>query len=296
MARRRGLSRATVLGAVLRQPTWWPLLWYPRRWRRPWDVWDRLPRPFRVFRGAMTMAIAAVIALVPLAAWAAVEVPWAASGRRGPLLGWLSWKDIVLPAIFLLYPLLAASSLVAVVSLAAGARHVLALNLDVYDRRRVASALMSGPTARRSLWKRAEIARALRPAPGPAASGPAEPRTPREYLSAIGRAGGGVAEAERIVAGIEGLDSELERLGRDADAGEAGRLRERLGALGPPADDESEERRRLRRLLGEQLELLARVESRIASAGAQRQERLDALRALWRAGPGTDTPTRTSAA
>ena len=23
-----------------------PLLWYPRRFRRPWDVWDRLPRPF----------------------------------------------------------------------------------------------------------------------------------------------------------------------------------------------------------------------------------------------------------
>jgi serine/threonine protein kinase len=296
LARRRGFSAATVVGALLRQPVWWPLFWYPRRFRRPWDVWERLPRPFRVFRGATTIAVASLLVLVPLIMWATIKLPQAAAERQEPTFLGLPMERLFLPAGYGLGLVLAVSSVAALASLAAGARHVLALGYEVFDRRRVASALLSGPTAQRLVWKKPEIVRALLPAPIPPGPTTVEPRTPREYMSAIGRAGGVVAEAEALVSEIERLDAELEMLGRDADSEEAARLRRRLEALGPEATDESDERRQMRRLLGEQLELVARVASRLEVARERRQDRLDALRALWRTGSaiGANTATRTS--
>ena len=289
LARLRGFSWRTVAGAILRQPAWWPLLWYPRPLRRPWDVWDRLPRAFRVWRAAATLSLGGFLAAMPLvmSLMSRIEQAQAAERDLPPL-------PLALPA------LLAASLLLLLVALAAlafGSRHVLALGDDVYTRRLVASALISGPTAQRSLWKKPEVARALLAAAAARGAVPAEPSLPRDYASAIASAGGPAAEAAALVAEIAGLDAEIARLVADADPDESARSRQRLDALGAESAQEGEERRQRRRLLEEQLELAARVESRIRDARARREDRLEALRALWRTArstgaAGTATATR----
>jgi len=185
-----------------------------------------------------------------------------------------------------------------VVSLGFGARHVLALGYDIYTRRLVASALMSGPTARRALWKKPEVARALLPPRAAAPELGSEPRLPREYARAIARVRG-AGEAEALVTEIAAIDAEIERLAADADPQEAERLRQKLDGLGAEAAEDGDERKQRRRLLRDELDLVAKVEARIAEARARRESRLAALREMWRsattpAGGGTETATRTA--
>lgn len=274
LARRRGFTWSTITGAILRQPAWWPLFWYPRFLRRPWDVWERLPWPFRIFRGAATLALANIVAAMPIAMllMSRIEQAQAEQGQIPPLP----------PAGPVLFASLLALVLVGIASLAVGARHVLALGYDLYTRRLVAGALMSGPTARRALWRRLEVARALLP---PRAAPPelrSEPRLPGDYARAIARARGEAGEAEALVLEIAGIDAEIGRLAADADPEEAQRLREKLDALGADAAEDGEERRHRRRLLLEQVDLVAKVEARLEETRARRQSRLDALRELWR--------------
>ena len=47
--RRQGCSAHAIFQTTLRQPRWWKF-WYPRRFRRLGDVWDRLPAHMRRFR------------------------------------------------------------------------------------------------------------------------------------------------------------------------------------------------------------------------------------------------------
>jgi serine/threonine protein kinase len=47
--KRQGMDARTILGKALQQPRWWRP-WYPRRFRRRGDVWNRLPAPIRRFR------------------------------------------------------------------------------------------------------------------------------------------------------------------------------------------------------------------------------------------------------
>ena len=290
LARRRGFTWFTIMGAILRQPDWWPLFWYPRRLRRPWDVWDRLPRPFRGFRCAATLLAVNLLSVAPIAMVVMGQVERAQAEQR----------QIPPPPEFL--PLLFASLLVLllalVASLAFGARHVLALGYDLYTRRLVASALMSGPTARRALWKKPEVARALLPLGDVRSELSTEPRLPRDYASAIARARGAAGEAEALVSEIAAIDVEIERLAAEADDEEAGRLRQKLDALGTGTSDEGDERRQRRRLLKEQLDLAARVEARLDEVRARRQARIEALRELWRLATApsrsTDAATRTA--
>jgi hypothetical protein len=289
LARRRGFSWATIAGATLRQPSWWPLLWYPRRFRRPWDVWVRLPRPFRVFRGALTLGLAVLALATAMAMRLMSQIERAEAAQQD-----LPPMPAALP---MLFAALALCTVVALVALAFGARHVLALGYDVYTRRIVAAALMSGATARRATWKKFEVARALLAERVRRADPAEEPRSPRDYASAIGRAGGPAAEAEALAVEIERLDAEIEQLAADADPEEAAGARRRLEALGLKTDAQNDERAERRRLLEQQLELAVRVEARLEVARERRQGRMQELVALWRVAlaardePGTATRT-----
>jgi hypothetical protein len=295
-ARRRGFSRRQVLGAFLRQPTWWYLFWYPRRFRRAGDVWDRLPLPFRLWRLSMTLIAAAWVLLAPPFIYTFAHPETFTHGmleQRGAVGVVYAWW------VFL------GSVPLALLSLALCARHVLSLKLEVFERRRVTSVLLSRPTARRSIWKRPEIARLLLP-PDVATPAPTEPRLPREFADALAReaASGDPAsrkeleaaagDARALVEEIEALDAEIARLAGDADPEEAARVQQRLDALGPESEVEGDERRSLRRLLAEQKHLLDKVGERLAQARARRDERADALRELWRRSRADATATRTA--
>ena len=197
------------------------------------------------------------------------------------LLDGLAW---ILALIFFPFALLA---------LALCARQVLALGLDVHQRRRVTSILLSHSTSRRQVWKRPEIAQLLLP-PKPAGSASTEPRLPGDIVDALARESPARAEEARALAAeLAALDAEIARLASDGDPDEAARLRQRLTALGPESAQEGEERRALRRLLNEQARLLERVAARLSEARARRDERAEALRGLWRAAHGADAATRT---
>jgi hypothetical protein len=281
----RGFSRRQVIGAFLRQPTWWYALWYPRRWRRPGDVWDRLPFPFRFWRTTLTLLLAIGLPFATYCMLVVADPEIVHSDRFADR----AVSTLVMPWLAALVGLLLAN----LVSLGLCARHVLSLGFDVYKRRRVTSALLSQPTMLRSIWKRPEYAGLLLPAPV-AASARTEPRLPREYASWFEREAAAAtgaarvaleraaADARALAAERDALDPEIARLAKDADTSELERLRWRVEQLGPQSEAEGEERRRLRRLLAEQVDLLENVAERLREARARKEEKARALRDLWR--------------
>jgi predicted Ser/Thr protein kinase len=187
LARQRGFRWGEIVHAVLRQPTWWPCFYYPRRFRRASDVWDGLPRALRVWRGGFTVAL-----LCALGGGAALMA--AGSPRVAAL-------DFTEPAWTLALALLATGAGAALVALAGQAviaRRVLGMGLDVYSRRLVARVLLYGPTSNRLLWKRPEVTAFLRNAV-------AEPRTVLELAKAIEARGPATAaeEARNLLAAAE---------------------------------------------------------------------------------------------
>jgi hypothetical protein len=66
VARARGFTWRQIRGAALRQPEWWVCFWYPRSFRRPGDVWDRLPSPIRSWRIIVTALVADLMACFAL--------------------------------------------------------------------------------------------------------------------------------------------------------------------------------------------------------------------------------------
>lgn len=229
-ARRRGFAYGRILGAFLRQPTWWFLFWHPRRFRRAADVWDRLPLPFRLWRVSAT----GLLAVVLVAFLSGIVGTHGASFKAKTGLDDAQVLDPAVRSVALVFPPLA---VMAVVSLALGARYVFALRLDRFRHRLVSSALISHPTSRRAYWKRPDLARALLPLPATAKTRPPEPRTPQEYVAALvsqasratGPAGAeaeeAVSTARRLAGEIEGLDAEMARVSRDADLEESARSR-----------------------------------------------------------------------
>lgn len=306
VSRRRGFGWRQVWGAFLRQPTSWHLFWYPRRFRRGGDVWDRLPRPFRLWRAAATLVAADLVLFAPMLLYMVNNPDVFGLRVLGRRLVGASGLVVAAFGPGVHGAALAVLVTLALVSLAACARHVLALRLDVYQRRRVTSILLSQPTARRSVWKRPENARLLLPPPSPAAA-LTEPRLPAEIALALARQAAvetgearrvleqAAGEARTLASELERLDAEIASLGVDADPAEAARLRQRLEALGTESADEADERRRMRRLLAEQAGLQAQIAERLDAARARRIECQEALRQLWR-GARTDaaaTATRT---
>jgi hypothetical protein len=248
LARRRGFRWGEILHAFLRQPDWWPCFYYPVRYRRTCDVWTGLPRPLRVWRGALTVALATAIL-------GGAFLMAAASPRAAAL-------DLNGPAWAVALALLAASALAALVSLggqAVIAGRVLRLGLEPYPRRRLARALLYGPTSDRLLWKRPDVAAFLR-------HGVSEPRTPQELARAIEARGPATAaeQARNLLAAAE----------------EAIRAEQQLQKARP--------------LLEGQQALAARVDADLSEARARQQQCLDALRELWRTpGAAADSLTAT---
>ena len=281
VARRRGFTAGQVAAAICRQPRWWLCFWYPRRLRRPGDVWDRLPRSFRVWR---VLATVLALTLVP---WMAVTLY--AQGTQVQYATPYVQQTLALE-LTACWILVGGAALAASASLIPCARMLRSRGYETYMLRRVANALMVGPTSDRTLWRRPELSRELLPA---RPSGAPEPQTASEYLSAISRAAGGltgprhelgleaVERGRKLHEEARALDREAARLSREADPAEVARLEERLArAEGETGGGEDE--RRMRQLLRDQRDLAVRLQGRAEDARLQREERLRALRELWR--------------
>jgi hypothetical protein len=260
------------MAAIWREPTWW-LSWYPRRGRRPGNVWDRLPPEVRRFRawgsafGAFFSVFILVFSILHL--WHGPRVPGEVQARIFQPLRLSALGGIL-------------GFLVVGAWLRMRAAQVLRRHLSGGDLFR---ALVSVPPSQLGFWARPHI-EALLTAPDRDEEG-AAPASPHGELQAILRLADGLsgaarplgaqaaAAARQLLTAVEEAEQEVGELSRNVEPGEAARLESRLAALGPGAEAE-----RLRVLLGKQLELVRELETRLDDAVARRNRRREQLHVL----------------
>jgi hypothetical protein len=87
---RKKMPWRAILAAAFEQPGWWSG-WYPRRFRRPGDVWHGLPRRIRRFNNAVGLTAALIVFVsVPLAIVLVASQGFAArTGRPSALGAWM---------------------------------------------------------------------------------------------------------------------------------------------------------------------------------------------------------------
>lgn len=278
--RRKGVTWQDMARVAKWPPKWWPL-WWPRGWRRPGDVWYRLPPAVLRLRRYYGLVAGATFIGVPGIVYARAH----AAVLSGFLFGLLMLVAVGM-----------------IVTAWWAHRIGFPNNADLRS-------LFLGSTVDRRFWKKPPVARLLLTAapPGPGALARPEPTTPYELLRALidlaSRATGlarepgseAVSAARQAVAAATALDEEIAALAGDTDPTEVKRLEGKLASLHGERPTESEEQRTMRRLVGEQLALVRRLEFRVGEARRQRQRVIELLRNLWlqladpRAGDSADT-------
>jgi hypothetical protein len=268
-ARAAGIPWERVLQVAGWPPEDWAV-WYPRRLRRPGDVWDRLPATPRVARTMPAVWIALAVMLGPLAI-------------IGTSPGYHEWTGLRRELTELAYRVLVPIPSFAFLG-------TVLIPLWAVLRRQGSSAqdvlrfTLSEPTAKPAFWAQPHIAGRLRPAARAAAG--TRTGSPHEQLQAILRTadgltgplralGGQAAVAGRqLVEAIDHADRELGELVRTLDAGEEERLRAKVEAL-PPGDGSS-----VRGLIEKQLQLVRALQARIDEARDERARKVEMLRTL----------------
>ena len=296
--RQLGLSVSAILRYALLQPSWWPG-WYPRRLRRPGDLWDRLPPAIRMPRQLLGAA---------LVAWALVLIPLSVAKNSGgdyyertgrqTAVGALA--DLPKAAFLMPLVLLCLATIFGAVFATLWLRRRLG---PLYEFEFDEMPVFGATWKRSSPWRRPAYQALLRPLTE-ASSPRSDEELERAVVSmadalppALADAAPAVRSAARSLrAGIARLDREIATLTRDADAQEAARLEAKLAALGPPSDGEPPDRRQMRELLAQQRSLFQDMAARLERTRSERARRAELLRALWtriaRLTPAADARSR----
>jgi predicted Ser/Thr protein kinase len=273
-ARRRGHSWAEIRKHFLRPPRWWPF-WWPAAWRRPADVWDRLPAPLKQSRALRSVA-------------AGMFVTAGASALAALIANALGVPHGVVASIG--FGLFVGTGLGGFTALLAATYRA-----ERWGRARGLSATESALAAERStadpaFWRRPKFAALLQAVSGGAKL--AEPHTPAGYLSAVagaaaqlpaplGELGREAAESARhLASAITALDAGIAQLARDANPSELESVEQRLAGMGDAGAD-NESRRQMRSLLVSQRDLLRSLGQQLEAASARRAHLTDLLKALW---------------
>jgi len=273
----RGGGFREIAGLAFRQPGWWRS-WYPRRLRRPGDVWARLPPVLKWPRATAGAAIVGFVLCVPPAVIVAGSPAFESVEWQHPIV--MDWFRGTL-LVGVIGPMLA----------------FLAANIPMalwQRRHRVGSELgerlLIESTFKRGFWTRPQVAGLLLPAP---ASGSLPPRLPHDVLQAIAAAvrdltGGAreagaraVAVARELVSRIDTLDRAAAQLRRGVDPDEVARLEGRLAALGAESAGEDPTRQQMRQLLSQQREVALRLLVQVERKNAHRLCLVQALESLW---------------
>jgi tRNA A-37 threonylcarbamoyl transferase component Bud32 len=259
-----GMSLAQLTRVAFWPPDWWGM-WWPRRLRRPSDLWRRLPWRARLVRAALSAFIISLPALILTRRW--VEAV------TGAGVGWFGLVESVLV-------------------IGAGA---IVLSVVPWARRRGLTwvetvRLLFGATTSSAGWSAPALRRLLAPARGGARV--PEPREPAEYrqsFEAIAAQLDGPAResasraaetARRVLDLVERCDAELGVLATASGATELDRVAARLAALeGSPTIDEAT--RELEDLLRAQLAVMRRLQVRCETISSRRARVLQLLHGLW---------------
>jgi serine/threonine protein kinase len=267
-----GLARTRVPWRELRRymlqpPKRWAL-WWPARFRRPGDVWVRLPAPVRLMRILRSFGFGFVFAAL----------------ESTILMLSLPGKDHDRFGMFTLSLFL--SSLVtlvgsAVVQLRWGRR----LGFSARESDSIAGRSTTDPT----FWKRPHIAKLLAPAHTTRATRDT-PSTPAELVAAIRRVAAelpsswrdlsddAVAAARQFAEALAALDREMAKLAEDSDPAEQKRLEDRIAAINVA---DAPEQAQMRELYVAQLALIRRMSDRLDEVSGRRARVYELLRMLW---------------
>jgi predicted Ser/Thr protein kinase len=255
-----GSSLRDVLRVSMWPPKWWGL-WWPRRLRRPGDVWECLPTTARLTRALLTLMFATILA------WLVVRSSLPEFVREP-----LRWSVVGL-------------SMLALVVVGTGLLRWHRIGFALQD----ASRLLFGPTVGTTFWGQPQVSAVLitRPEADAACTTPA-PENVRTMLHAIedaaGRLSGKAREmgtdaadaARLLVEDVERLDVDIENLARDVDPEGLAQLERRLAQLHETQRDARQHLEEYAKIMRGQADLL----------DVKRLDREDAratLRAIWTA-------------
>lgn len=251
-------------------------MWWPKRLRRPSDVWSRLPLPARLTRLALTL----VVLLVPLTM--VLRERLSSAGWRG--------ADAVL------FGVEGGMVLVAAAITTVGFWWAHRRGLTTVDSAR----FLFGATTASSGWNEAATARMLLPSGGrvrpPDEDDPVDMcRAIKELLASLVEESVEVRRAAEEVAdstlqAIHQVDEELASLERNANESEVGRLSARLAMLGGPAAGDTGEHLELRTLLQQQLEVIRRMRDSQHVVRGRRKLHIAVLQGLWSAVSAASNP------
>jgi hypothetical protein len=269
LSRRHGIAPARSIRMMFWPPAGW-FGWWPNTWRRPGDVWRRLPKTVRLNRILLTAALGMILGVMfPAIGYMLV---WEI-GDNPPMPRWLG-RWIIGYSYVLWVPLF----------------FIPLINAMRWRKRfgltdRLSNRLNNEPTWNNAkFWDRPEIARVLESAPGKASS--AIPQRPAEYVAAINAAASSLPDAIRpalaevndtareLAKQIAALDAELAELSRDADPAERAKLEQKLSAVGSRGGQ-------LRELLVGQIALLDSLEARRRQLGDDRERYVAMLKSIW---------------
>ena len=259
-----GVGTARFIGIAMRPPDWWSMYW-PRIFRRPADVWPRLPFPARLSR----IALSVFFVVIP-----GVIVAREVSSARTPYVD--SW----------LFAVQIAAVLFAITALLGGLLWARQRGLGGIDTLR----LLTGSTSPSSGWTSPDLSRLLAPNGGKVRV--PEPHDPDDYARAIRQlaeilpsryAGLRLVSIDLVNDALAASRQNRDEvdIGGDTPVAEADRLQARLNALGPATERESSERAEMRDLLEHQLKLQARMRDRFVVAADQDARRFDRMKNLY---------------
>ena len=247
---------------ALRPPRWWSA-WWPKRYRRPGDMWDRLPREMRLMR---TINVLTVGVLAPLQV---AGMFWLFSDAG---IGTLALFRVEhRPLVNLIFAGIGGLAVAIIGSIGLLAwRLRRRLTIDTAHLRQLQTLANADPK-----WRHPRYAILLEAPAQPKDTAPSTAELIRALRAASVPLPDGLTNAlDAVSRGDAALERQLRELREMVNAEEIERVEKRLAALG--SGDPS-----LRAMLESQRSLLARAEARIGELGALRA-RFDAQQGLLR--------------
>jgi predicted Ser/Thr protein kinase len=270
--RRFGISWQQVL-----RMAFWPgqrsFVWWPKALRPTSDVWERLPesvRRARVWNTAALGVIGGVAVPLMLAGWIA--------GSANAAIRAVLFQSASVSMVAAMLPLLGAAFAIE--------RWKKRWSLTALESRK----LLEEPTHGSRFWARPSIAALLRgetePAAGLATSVDGMVQALVDLASQLPNIATSMAREASTVAKdlareLRGIDERIGDMSKQSDPAEEARLRQRIAALGPDSDDQTDGVRQMRALLVGQVALFAQFEARRHELEARRDVLHDLLRTLW---------------
>lgn len=265
-AGRQGWSTLELARIASWPPEWWGM-WWPRVFRRPSDLWPRLPWPARAVRVALSLFLVALPGMILLRQRYGDDAV-----RLGGQPEWFVAAEIAL--------LLGVG-----VSLAGAFSWAMRKRLGWDDSVRV----LLGATMPSPSWSEPAVARLLATATGgvrpPDRDTPADHRRAIEELVRLLPADvthtDAVATARGLTAAIEASDAEIASLSKVASTSELDRLTAQLSSLGQHSPRSGREGDELIALVERQLDVVRRMRDRCELASQQRARLFNMLRGVW---------------